>query len=37
MSTNIIDELSWRDAINQQTDAEGLRDYVENNKISLFP
>ncbi|UDM71603.1 tyrosine--tRNA ligase [Vagococcus fluvialis] len=36
MSTNIIDELLWRDAINQQTDAEGLRDYVENNKISLY-
>ena len=36
MSTNIIDELSWRDAINQQTDAEGLRDYVEHNKISLY-
>ncbi|MGX6961303.1 tyrosine--tRNA ligase [Vagococcus xieshaowenii] len=33
---NIIDELTWRDAINQQTDAEGLRDYVENNKISLY-
>ena len=36
MTTNIIDELLWRDAINQQTDAEGLRDYVENNKISLY-
>jgi len=36
MSTNIIDELTWRDAINQQTDAEGLREYVENNKISLY-
>ncbi|MBO0476700.1 tyrosine--tRNA ligase [Vagococcus sp. DIV0080] len=36
MSTNIIDELLWRDAINQQTDAEGLREYVENNKISLY-
>ncbi|MGF2144838.1 tyrosine--tRNA ligase [Vagococcus fluvialis] len=36
MSTNIIDELLWRDAINQQTDAEGLRDYVKNNKISLY-
>ncbi|NKC69031.1 tyrosine--tRNA ligase [Vagococcus fluvialis] len=33
---NIIDELTWRDAINQQTDAEGLREYVENNKISLY-
>ena len=36
MTTNIIDELTWRGAINQQTDAEGLRDYVENNKISLY-
>ncbi|UDM72898.1 tyrosine--tRNA ligase [Vagococcus fluvialis] len=36
MTTNIIDELTWRDAINQQTDAEGLREYVENNKISLY-
>ena len=36
MTTNIIDELMWRDAINQQTDAEGLRDYVEHNKISLY-
>ena len=36
MTTNIIDELMWRDAINQQTDAEGLHEYVENNKISLY-
>ncbi|MEG0254628.1 tyrosine--tRNA ligase [Vagococcus sp.] len=36
MTTNIIDELTWRDAINQQTDAEGLREYVEHNKISLY-
>nr|WP_206172282.1 tyrosine--tRNA ligase [Vagococcus fluvialis] len=36
MTINIIDELTWRDAINQQTDAEGLREYVENNKISLY-
>ncbi|MDK6370002.1 MULTISPECIES: tyrosine--tRNA ligase [unclassified Aerococcus] len=33
---NIIDELEWRGAINQQTDPEGLRDYVENHKISLY-
>ncbi|AMB93751.1 tyrosine--tRNA ligase [Aerococcus sanguinicola] len=33
---NIIDELEWRGAINQQTDEEGLRDYVENHKISLY-
>ncbi len=36
MSTNIIDELAWRDAINQQTDAEGLREYLKTNKISLY-
>lgn len=36
MSKNIIDELEWRGAINQQTDAEGLRAYVEENKISLY-
>lgn len=36
MRKNIIDELTWRDAINQQTDAEGLRELVENNKISLY-
>ncbi|MDM5190692.1 tyrosine--tRNA ligase [Bacillus sp. DX4.1] len=33
---NIIDELDWRDAINQQTDAEGLRKLVEEKKISLY-
>ncbi|MDK6678979.1 tyrosine--tRNA ligase [Aerococcus sp. UMB8608] len=33
---NIIDELEWRGAINQQTAPEGLRDYVENHKISLY-
>ena len=33
---NIIDELEWRGAINQQTDEEGLRNYVENHKIRLF-
>ncbi|MBP9976116.1 MAG: tyrosine--tRNA ligase, partial [Trichococcus sp.] len=26
---NIIDELEWRGAINQQTDAEGLRKLTE--------
>lgn len=36
MKKNIIDELTWRDAINQQTDADGLRELVENNKISLY-
>ncbi|MEI5995216.1 tyrosine--tRNA ligase [Candidatus Enterococcus mansonii] len=34
--TNIIDELEWRGAINQQTDSEGLREYVETNSISLY-
>ncbi|MGZ9584739.1 tyrosine--tRNA ligase [Paenibacillus marinisediminis] len=33
---NIIDELEWRDAINQQTDAEGLRRLVSEKKISLY-
>lgn len=33
---NIIDELEWRDAINQQTDAEGLRTLVSEKSISLY-
>ncbi|GBF74137.1 tyrosine--tRNA ligase [Paenibacillus sp. 598K] len=33
---NIIDELTWRDAINQQTDAEGLRELTEQKSISLY-
>lgn len=33
---NIIDELEWRDAINQQTDAEGLRKLTEEKSISLY-
>ena len=33
---NIIDELQWRDAINQQTNEEGLRELIENNSISLY-
>lgn len=32
----IIDELLWRDAINQQTDAEGLQALVKEKKISLY-
>jgi len=32
---NIIDELTWRGAINQQTDAEGLKELTENKSISL--
>lgn len=33
---NIIDELEWREAINQQTDEEGLRKLVEEKSISLY-
>ncbi|MDY6084581.1 MAG: tyrosine--tRNA ligase [Dialister sp.] len=33
---NIIDELTWRGAINQQTDEEGLYDLVEKQSISLY-
>jgi len=33
---NIIDELEWRDAINQQTDAEGLRELTSQKSISLY-
>ncbi|ANA78856.1 tyrosine--tRNA ligase [Paenibacillus glucanolyticus] len=33
---NIIDELEWRDAINQQTDAEGLRELTNEKSISLY-
>lgn len=36
MTVNIIDELQWRDAINQQTDAEGLRELTEQKSISLY-
>lgn len=33
---NIIDELEWRDAINQQSDAEGLRKLTEEKSVSLY-
>lgn len=33
---NIIDELSWRDAINQQTDEEGLRELAEQKAVSVY-
>ncbi|MGN1291728.1 MAG: tyrosine--tRNA ligase, partial [Levilactobacillus brevis] len=33
---NIIDELTWRGAINQQTDAEGLKKLMSEKKISLY-
>lgn len=36
MSMNIIDELEWRDAINQQTDAEGLRELTSQKAVSLY-
>ena len=33
---NIIDELKWRGAVNQQTDEEGLYNLLENNKVALY-
>lgn len=33
---NIIEELKWRGAINQQTDEEGLQELVENKSIALY-
>nr|WP_017248464.1 tyrosine--tRNA ligase [Brevibacillus sp. HB1.1] len=36
MAVNIIDELEWRDAINQQTDAEGLRELTNEKAVSLY-
>lgn len=33
---NIIDELEWRGAINQQTDEKGLHDLVSNENIALY-
>ena len=33
---NIIDELEWRGAINQQTDAAGLRKLTEDEQIGLY-
>lgn len=33
---NIIDELEWRDAINQQTDADGLRALTNEKAVSLY-
>ncbi|MGX7092083.1 tyrosine--tRNA ligase [Hutsoniella sourekii] len=34
--TSIIDDLQWRGAINQQTDAEGLKKLVEDKAIYLY-
>jgi len=36
LQMNIMDELEWRGAINQQTDEEGLRELVENESIALY-
>ncbi len=33
---NIIDELTWRDAINQQTNEERLRGSLKKKSISLY-
>lgn len=33
---NIIDELKWRGAVNQQTDEAGLYKLVENKSVSLY-
>lgn len=33
---NIIDELSWRGAVNQMSDEEGLRKLTEEKSISLY-
>ncbi|API87964.1 tyrosine--tRNA ligase [Marinilactibacillus sp. 15R] len=33
---NILDELEWRGAINQQTDEEGLRELTEEKSVALY-
>ena len=33
---NIIDELTWRGAVNQQTDEEGLKKLTDKKKIGLY-
>lgn len=33
---NILDELQWRDAINQQTDEEGLRELTNEKSMALY-
>lgn len=33
---NIIDELEWRDAINQQTDEIGLKKLINQKKVGLY-
>ena len=33
---NIIDELEWRDAINQQTDEAGLKKLIDQKEVGLY-
>ena len=33
---NIIEELQWRDAINQQTDEKGLLELITDKQIGLY-
>ena len=33
---NIIDQLVWRGAINQQTDEEGLKQALESGEVKLY-
>ena len=33
---NIIDELSWRGAVNQMTDEAGLRKLTQEKSVSLY-
>ena len=33
---NIIDELTWRGAVNQMTDEAGLRKLTEEKSVSLY-
>ena len=33
---NIIDELEWRDAINQQTDETGLKKLIDQKEVGLY-
>ena len=32
----ILEDLAWRGAINQQTDEEGLKEYLQDHKITLY-
>ena len=33
---DILEDLKWRGAINQETDEEGLRELLNEKKISLY-